>query len=316
MEEGDPALAAREFLRLGNEQGPLRLAGDDAAEPGLLAAGGDHQRDARTDDDLRGLQLGSHAADGRLAARAAGYFLQGGVHLLHHVDRFRGRFSEVFDEAVDGRQDDEQVGRKQRGDEGGELVVVAELDLGEGDRVVLVDDGDDAVGQQRDEGVAGVQMPVVVLEVVVREQHLGDGQLVFREELFVGGHQPRLADGGARLEFGELLGALGVAEDAHAGPDRAGGNEDDLAAGFPLGGHLRHQLFHLGQIRLLLGIRQHAGAQLDDKTADVLQHFGSHAGVRNTGFRQGGSFKRGFPHGPPPPHRPDCAPVAHPSTFA
>ncbi len=59
-------------------------------------------------------------------------------------------------------------------------------------------------------------MALVVFEVVVGEQHLGDVQAVLREKLLVNRHEPRLADGGAGLELGELAGPLLVAEHAHA----------------------------------------------------------------------------------------------------
>ena len=51
-------------------------------------------------------------------------------------------------------EDEQEVGADQGGDEGGEVVVVADFDLFGGDGVVLVDDGDDAIIEQRGEGVA------------------------------------------------------------------------------------------------------------------------------------------------------------------
>ncbi len=51
-------------------------------------------------------------------------------------------------------EDEQEVGADQGGDEGGEVVVVADFDLFGGDGVVLVDDEDDAIIEQRGEGVA------------------------------------------------------------------------------------------------------------------------------------------------------------------
>jgi len=56
--------------------------------------------------------------------------------------------------------------------------------------------------QQTDERVAGIEMAFVVLQVIVREQDLSDVETVLREETLVCGHQARLTDRGARLEFG------------------------------------------------------------------------------------------------------------------
>ena len=130
-------------------------------------------------------------------------------------------FAEIFDDAFDCRENDEQVGGKKTGDEGGEFVVIAEFDFGKGDSVVFVDDGDNAVLEEADECVAGVQMALVMFEVGVREENLGDVEIVFGEKLFVSGHQARLAEGGAGLKFGEFGGTFGVAEKAHSGADSA-----------------------------------------------------------------------------------------------
>ncbi len=81
--------------------------------------------------------------------------------------------------------------------------------------------GHDAAAEQRDERVAGVEMAFVMFEVVVREQHLRDVQTVPREQFRVHGHEPRLADGGAGLQFGEFGRAFFQAERAHARADRA-----------------------------------------------------------------------------------------------
>ena len=58
-------------------------------------------------------------------------------------------------QAVDARENDEQVGIDEDGDLGGEAVIVAEIDLLDGHRVVLVDDRHDiAAGKEVGEGVA------------------------------------------------------------------------------------------------------------------------------------------------------------------
>src|ERR1700756_5631356 len=73
-------------------------------------------------------------------------------------------------------------------------------------------------------------MALVMFQVIVGEQHLGDMQVVLGKKLVIGGHQPGLAHGGTGLFFGELGGACLVAQRAHARPHRAAGDQDDLLA--------------------------------------------------------------------------------------
>jgi len=79
-------------------------------------------------------------------------------------------------------------------------------------------------------------------EVVMREEHLRDGERVGREGSLPDLHEARLADGGAGLLFGDVLGLLREREGAHAEADRAGRHDDDLGAGGAQGGELRGEV--------------------------------------------------------------------------
>ena len=237
----------------------------------LLPARGNDQRDAGAHGDLRRLNLRRHAADGGGAVRAARGPFQRFVHALDEGDRLGVGLAEVLQHAVHGGQNDQQIRRQQRRDQRGELVVVAEFQFGERDDVVLVDDRDDAVAEQRDQRVAGVEMAFVMFQVVVREQDLGDGQAVRAEELLVDRHEPRLADRGAGLQFGQVARALFVAQRAHARADGARGDQHDFSARLALLGDLRHQLLHLGKVRLLPAVGQDAGAELHHHARDIFE---------------------------------------------
>ena len=75
-------------------------------------------------------------------------------------------------------QDDQRIGFDQVGDQGAQGVVVAKFDLVGNDRIVLVDDRDDAEFKQGGERRSGIQVALAVGEIVVGEQQLGGVQAV------------------------------------------------------------------------------------------------------------------------------------------
>ena len=78
-------------------------------------------------------------------------------------------------EAIDDAEQHQQRRLEQVRDQGGEVVVVAEADLGHADGVVLVDDRQAAPLEQRDDGVAGVEVARPAVEVAGGQQNLGGG---------------------------------------------------------------------------------------------------------------------------------------------
>ena len=80
-----------------------------------------------------------------------------------------------------------------------------ELDLFHGDRVVLVEDGHRAHGEQLGERGARVVGAGALGHVRVREQHLGHGYPARGEGLFVGPHEERLTRRRRGLQLGDLL---------------------------------------------------------------------------------------------------------------
>ena len=102
-------------------------------------------------------------------------------------------------EAVHVRQQDQQIRARQLGRPRRQPVVVAVTDLLGRHRVVLVDDGDDAVGQQGVDGGAAVQPAATAFGVVTRQQHLTGDQTVRLQRRRPGRHQQGLPDRGRRL---------------------------------------------------------------------------------------------------------------------
>jgi hypothetical protein len=130
----------------------------------------------------------------------------------------------------------------------------------------------------------------VMLQIVVGEQDLRDGEAEGAKKLFVHRHQAGLADGGARLQFGQVAGAFLVTERAHARAHRPGTHEHDLAAGLALSRDLGNQLLHLGGVRLLMAVGQNPGSEFHDQPGDILEHFRTHwdnmARCESNGFKR------------------------------
>jgi hypothetical protein len=106
---------------------------------------------------------------------------------------------------------------------------------------------------------------------------LRDAQIMLREKFRVSGHEPRLADGGAGLKFGEVAGAFFKTERAHARADCAAADDDDFASRFSLRGDLRDELLQLRRINLFPAVGQHAGAEFDDGARGGRKRLAMHA---------------------------------------
>ena len=134
-------------------------------------------------------------------------------------------------EAVDIGQQHQGIGPHQLGHQGGEGIVVAELDFLGGDGVVFIDDGHGAVFQQAAEGIDHVGFAAVVLHHVPGEQHLGGDVAILGKLLVVCIHQLALADGGGGLLAADVPGAFLQPQVAGPHADGAGGDQHDFPAG-------------------------------------------------------------------------------------
>ena len=153
---------------------------------------------------------------------------------------------------------------REAGDHRGERVVVTELDLGGADGVVLIDDGDGAVADELAQGLLHAEVAGAQPEIIMCEEHLGDGEAVRGEAGLPRLHEQRLADGGAGLFFGNLLRFLGEAEPAHAEADGAGGDHDDLGAAGAERGDIRADGGDARGVELADAGGENAGAEFDD----------------------------------------------------
>ena len=81
------------------------------------------------------------------------------------------------------------------------MIVVAESNLGNAYGVVFIDDGETTVLEQRQNGIAGIQIASAIVEVAGGQQNLRRGDAVTDQTILVGAHEERLTDGGAGLEL-------------------------------------------------------------------------------------------------------------------
>ena len=132
-------------------------------------------------------------------------------------------------ETVDVGEEHEEIGVDEMGDEGGQVVVVADLDLVHRHRVVLVDHGQHAEVEQGEQGVARVQVPAAIADVLGGEEHLADLDAVALERLLVVPHERGLPDGRRGLLLRDRARPGREAEARRARDDGARGDERDLA---------------------------------------------------------------------------------------
>ena len=125
-------------------------------------------------------------------------------------------------------EQDEEVGFQEVGDEGGEVVVIADADFVHGGRVVFIDDGDDAALDHGEQGIAGIEVAGAVVEVAAGEQDLADDDVMGLEERAVELHEAALTDGGEHLAQGQGTVQGGEAQALATGGLGAGGYDDDF----------------------------------------------------------------------------------------
>ncbi len=194
---GDPAFFGLHRLAVGGEVGTFLLPVEDGIEEGFVLSAADDDSTAGAKGDLGGGEFADHAADGGGLAGAFGHRFDLGSDFLNEWNDFSGAL--FIDQAGDIGEDKELVGAHHAGDQGGEGVVIAELNLCGADRIVLVDDGYDAAGEEALDGIEYGVVPVFRAEVFAGQKDLGNRQLMGIESALPVVDQDALPDGGAGL---------------------------------------------------------------------------------------------------------------------
>ena len=218
-------------------------------------------------DDPRRRDLAGHAPLGQPAQPVAGQSGHGRVDPRHCKQPRRGGVGRMtVEQPLDVGEEHEQGRAQQRGHERCQAVVVAEgcPQFLHADRVVLVDDRDRSVVEQRAERVADIEVAGPILEIIGHQQHLRGVPALGAEHPLVGLDQTALADRRHGLQVGQFLGPLGQAHPPHAGPNGAGTDEHDPPPLVQDGVELAAERLDPRIIQQSIGAGEHAGADLDD----------------------------------------------------
>ena len=149
------------------------------------------------------------------------------VDLRHFMDQLRIRvlMGIAVVQAVNIRQEDQQLRPCCGGHHSGKGVIIAHGDLLRGNRVILVDDGQGSQLQQAVQGVVEVLLPAAAVGNVRRgDQKLGHRMIVFSKQLVIHIHQLALSHRRRRLFGWHIVGPLPEVQLAETHGDSAGGH--------------------------------------------------------------------------------------------
>jgi hypothetical protein len=230
-----------------------------------LATAGDDALHSAIHSVLYGAEFGDHAAGAE-----GGFFLLGmmdhGVHILDDGDGAFFGVLHVTQQTGGAGEQDEGVGFPKAGDAGGELVVVAEAQLLDGDAVVFIDDGDD-LGELQQALQCGFdpQGTLFLGQIFVRDEELGHVQAVVAQQIFIRVHEVGLTHGGQRLERGHVAGAGGHLQRLKPGGHGTAADHHDAMPGLLHQGDGLDELAQLHRIRLgRVELGQNAGTEFED----------------------------------------------------
>ncbi len=262
---GQPLAAGGQRQLAGGELAADHLACGQSLQYFVLAPAGDDGVGATARGPLRGQDLGQHAAGADAGACAASHIFQLRIARRGLMDEFGigmlARIGAVQAGLVG--QDDQGVSFDQIGDQRAQGVIVADLDLVGGDRVVFVDDRDDLQLQQGAQGAAGVQVTLPISQVGMGEQDLGGVQAVAPKTAFIGLDQAHLANRGGGLQLVQRGRSFRPAQTIDALGDGAAGDQHYFLVLLDQGRDLFSPAGQAGMIQAAAVVGDQAAADLD-----------------------------------------------------
>ena len=143
------------------------------------------------------------------------------------------------------------------------MVVVAEANLGDADRVVLVDDRQYIPFKTGDNGIASIQVTAAVIEIAGRKQDLRRLGPIGVKALLISSHQKPLPHCRAGLQMPQIARPLGETKSPYSCPDGPRAYKDDFPAQFADTLHLIGEALDSLLRQQAIRSRQHVGANLD-----------------------------------------------------
>ena len=166
-------------------------------------------------------------------------------------------------ESVDIAGDQQQIGVDQRGGRCGEIVVVAELELFDRDRIVLVDHRHAAEPQQFEQRIARIEIAAAVAQVVMGEQHLRHRRV---DQALPQRDHARLAERRECLAANQTALARIGRDACTTGGDGARRHEHDFAPCGARGGNEVSERSRIALAQLARIFGQQAAADLEHRT--------------------------------------------------
>ena len=202
--KSDPKLARRNFMRnIGTREQRANWVVGKRAHHGIFgAAAANDERNARRAKHTRARKLGDHAAradDASRIPRRAHDALVDALDALDQVRAFDLRRVRVV-EPVDIREDHHKIRLDKARHERRERIVVAEANLLDRHRVVLVHDGHDPHLKQAGKRVARMEIRRAVGSVSPGQKHKGRGNPMLGERTGVACRKRALPHRGRRLK--------------------------------------------------------------------------------------------------------------------
>ena len=298
----DPQLARRnvQSLRRRIEQSPHALATGQAHERIGFLTRANHALNASRHQNAARTNLGDHAAGAHRCRRIARRGDNLGIDLMHDRDELgRGVLVRIGGiEAIDVRKRHAQIGRNQAAHKRRQRVVVAKLDLIDGDSIVLVDDRHHTQLHQAQQGVARVQVGRTARRVVAREQHERGKQVTRMELLVVDRRDDALAGRSTCLQARQIADRFAVeAQHGIATGDSARAHHDQAPAELAQGRGLIGQATDKRAVDLAVGTHHRGRADLYHHRFIRSRHTSNQSTVQRTSKRASKKMIR-FPPSP------------------
>lgn len=173
-------------------------------------------------------------------------------------------------QTVDIAEDYQRIRVAYKSDAGGKCIVITELDLVEGDTVVLVYDRQAAHTEQGGEGVFGILMGGGVVHDVTGQQHLSHRMTEHGKEMLVYTHKVALTDCRHCLLFLGGGGAVIQTQLGNACADSSRGDQDYLLTHIAKVGKHAAKCLYAAEVHLEIVVGESGGSNLDDYALSIL----------------------------------------------